>query len=195
MEVKLLTPECFIKEMENNALIAFNYEEAQTAKAELSNSIKLGYESILEHITLTYSIRGLSRACLHELERHRHNIALSVENTRCTLRKQLENELWVETLADRLLPCQRDLLYYVVKLAKISDYSNDELIYYLPEFWPTNLTLTASIRELRYIIKLHTVPAELNEFRILAYSLYEAVPEEYRCLLEDCVYRAQNCSN
>lgn len=196
MEVKLLTSSEFIKEMENNAAIAFKHDgEAQTAKEELSKSIKLGCESILEHITLTYSVRGLSRVCLHELEQYRHNIALSVESIRRTLRKQLEDEQWVMSLEDKLFPCQRDLLYHLLKLATISDYCNDELMYYLPEFWPTTLTLTANIRELRHIIKLHTLPAELNEFRILAYSLYEAVPEGYRYLLEDCVYRVQKCSD
>lgn len=193
MEVKLLTSPEFIKDMENNAAVATltchaNAEKPYVAKEVLGRIIKAGHESILEHITLTYSVKGLSRACLQELSRHRH-ISLSVESTRHTLRKQLENEQWVESFADKLLPCQRDLLYYAVKLAKISDYGNDELKYYLPEFWPTNLILTSNIRELRHIIKLRTNPAALNEFRVLAYSLYEAVPEEYRYLLEDCVYR------
>lgn len=52
--------------------------------------IKAGHESILEHINLTYSIKRISRALLQEVSRHRH-ISLSVESTRHTLRKQLEN--------------------------------------------------------------------------------------------------------
>ena len=68
-------------------------------------------------------------------------------------------------------------------------YPDDELKYLLPEFWPTNLILTSNIRELRHILTLRTNPAALNEFRVLAYSLFEAVPEEYKYLLEDCVYR------
>ena len=196
MEVKLLTSTASIKDMENFAAIAALTCHANTEKPYVPNEvlrriIKAGHESILEHITLTFSVMGLSRACLQELARHRH-MSLSVESTRHTLRKQLDNEQWVESLADRLLPCQRDLLYYLVKLAKISDYSVDELKYYLPEFWPTNLILTSNIRELRHILKLRTSPAALNEFRVLAYSLFKAVPKKFRYLLEDCVYREKS---
>ena len=165
-----------------------NADKNFVPKEVLMRAIRAGHEATLEHITLTYSVKGLSRACLQELSRHRH-ISLSVESTRHTLRKQLEDEQWVESLADKLLPYQRELLYYSANLAKISDYGNDELKYYLPEFWPTNLILTSNIRELRHILTLRTNPAALNEFRVLAYSLYEAVPEDYRYLLEDCVYR------
>ena len=193
MEVTLLTAPASFKDMENFAALAAltchaNAEKTYIPQEVLCRIISKGHESILEHITLTYSVKGLSRACLQELSRHRH-ISLSVESTRNTLDIRLDNEQWVESLADKLLPCQRDLLDYLVRLANISDYSVDELKYYLPEFWPTNLILTSNIRELRHIIKLRTNPAALNEFRVLAFSLFEAVPEEYRYLLEDCVYR------
>ena len=193
MEVKLLTPTEYIGIMERNAAIGHltchaNADKEFEPKEVLTRAIKAEHETTLEHITLTYSVKGLSRACLQELARHRH-ISLSVESTRHTLRKVLENEQCVESLADKLLPCQRYLLSYLVKLTKISDYTDDELKYYLPEFWPTNLILTSNIRELRHIIKLRTNPAALNEFRVLAYSLFEAVPESFRYLLEDCVYR------
>ena len=193
MEVILLTSPASIKDMENFAALAYltchaNAGNHYVPHEKLERAIKDKHESVLEHITLTYSVKELSRACLQELSRHRH-ISLSVESTRHTLRKQLENEQWVESLSVKLLPCQRHLLYYLADLAKISDYSNDELKYYLPEFWPTNLILTSNIRELRHILTLRTSPAALNEFRVLAYSLFEAVPEDYRYLLEDCVYK------
>ena len=193
MEVTLLTSPASIKDMEHFAALAYltchaNADKPYIPQEKLQRAIKAGHESILEHITLTYSVKELSRACLQELSRHRH-ISLSVESTRHTLRKQLENEQWVESLSVKLLPYQRDLLYYLVNLAKISDYSNNELKYFLPEFWPTNLILSSNIRELRHILTLRTNPAALNEFRVLAYSLFDAVPEEYRYLLEDCVYR------
>ena len=87
MIVKLLTSQQTLHEMEHNAALAAltchantdnmnneGYEPAQT----ISNIIKAGHESVLEHINLTYSIQKLSRACLQELSRHRL-ISLSVE--------------------------------------------------------------------------------------------------------------------
>ena len=192
MEVKLLTSPYSLNEMEKFAALAHLTCHASTDYSYvphevLAQRIEDRDEAVLEHITLTYSVKGLSRACLQELSQHRH-ISLSVESTRYTLDIRLDNEQWVESLADKLLPCQRDLLDYLVRLANISDYSVDELKYYLPEFWPTNLILTSNIRELRHILDLRTNPAALKEFRVLAYSLYEAVPESFRYLLEDCVY-------
>ena len=65
--------------------------------------------------------------------------------------------------------------------------SNDELKYYIPEFWPTNLVMTANVRELRHIVSLRTAPAALKEFQDLARKFVETVPERFRYLLEDCV--------
>ena len=192
MIVELLTNEKHIEDMEKFATLAAltchaNTDREFVASEVLARIIKAGHESILEHINLTYSVKGLSRACLQELARHRHT-SLSVESTRHTLRKYLKSEQWIEDLADKLLPIQRDLLYYVSRLAEVSDYTNDELKYYLPEFWPTNLVLTSNVRELRHILNLRTAPAALKEFRDLARAMYEAVPEQYKYLLKDCVH-------
>ena len=93
MEVELLTSTSTIEEMERNAALATLTCHANTNRdyvpsEVLGRIIKAGHESILEHITLTYSIKGISRALLQELARHRH-ISLSVESTRHTLRKFL----------------------------------------------------------------------------------------------------------
>ena len=196
MKVELLTLPMSLKKMEYIAALAALTCRGNTDKVfvpcqVLARIIKAGHESILEHINLTYSVKGLSRACLQEVARHRH-ISLSVESTRHTLRKHLENEQWMEHLVEGKRPAQRDLLYDLVNLAKIFDEDNDELKYFLPEFWPTNLILTSNVRELRHILKLRTAPAALKEFRDLARAMYEAVPETFRYLLRDCVYEEKN---
>lgn len=197
MEVKLLTPECFIKEMENVAALAAltcraNTEREYIPREVLGRIIKAGHESILEHITLTYSVKWLSRACLQEVARHRH-ISLSVESTRHTLMKRLKDAEWHNKMWEACPKrCAGIVQHLLEVIAGYGDIPNDELKYYVPEFWPTNLIMTGNIRELRHILKLRTSPAALNEFRVLGYSLYEAVPEEYRYLLEDCVYREKS---
>ena len=206
MNVTLLTSPTSFKDMENFAALAAltchaNTEKPYVPQEVLGRIIKRGHESILEHITLTYSVKGLSRACLQELARHRH-ISLSVESTRHTLKKQLAGDVKdfdspligkeVPTLAFDGEKCDFPELFVEIlrETAKTHpEIPNDELKYYLPEFWPTNLILTVNIRELRHIIKLRTAPAALTEFRDLAHALFDAVPEEYRYLLEDCLYK------
>ena len=201
MIVELLTNEKHIEEMERAAALAALTCHANTnrefvAAEVLDRIIKAGHESILEHINLTYSIKGISRALLQEVARHRH-ISLSVESTRHTLKKYLEGEGGLMRLY-ALIPAKyhtalQDFLY----TAKgSSDMPNDELKYYLPEFWPTNLVLTSNVRELRHIMNLRTAPAALKEFRELARAMYEAVPEQFKYLLKDCVHNeADNDTN
>ena len=200
MKVTLLTPPLFIMNMERNAAIGHltchaNADKEFEPKEVLTRAIKAGHETTLEHITLTYSVKGISRAVLQELARHRH-ISLSVESTRHTLTKNATREFIEKHFPyssgkfgsiDSLKYAEAE--HFITLAENYPALSDDELKYFLPEFWPTNLILTSNIRELRHILKLRTSPAALKEFRSLAYSLYEAIPEEYRYLLEDCVYR------
>ena len=192
MNVKLLTSTQSIQDMERFAAIANLTCHANTDKefvpAEvLKRVIKRKHESILEHINLTFSIQGLSRACLQELARHRH-LSLSVQSTRHTLRKQ--------TLRTDDVEYACDIDEFKLKLAAMvaefirqhPDMSNDELKYYIPEFWPTNLILSTNIREFRHILDLRTAPNALKEFRDLARSMFNEVPEQFRYLLVDCVH-------
>jgi len=242
MEVKLLTtPEQF-SAMEYNAAYAMlichaNTEKLQSEKPRefLKRAMKAGHESVLEHITLTYEVNNLSRACLQELARHRH-ISLSVESTRHTLKKIFTDDnkliqqaqniekntmlslslISLNGFIKSVLPEFKEIdtenkkgfirldiallaiLRYMSTNGKAvqqdgslnenSSVSNDLLKYYLPEFWPTNLILTANIRALRELIKKRTNPAALKEFQVLARKFVEAVPDEFKYLLEDCVH-------
>ena len=190
MRVELLTSEKHIEDMERFAALAALTCHANTDREfipseVLGRIIKAGHESVLEHINLTYSIRGISRALLQEVARHRH-ISLSVESTRHTLKKYLDRVMYLYAMIPaKYHTALQDFLY----TAKGSpELSNDELKYYVPEFWPVNLVLTSNIRELRHILNLRTAPAALKEFRVLARAMYEAVPDEYKYLLKDCVH-------
>ena len=212
LNVKLLTSTQSIHDMEHFAALAALTCHANTDKMSnedylpsdtLKNIIKAGHESILEHINLTFKIEGLSRACLQELARHRH-ISLSVESTRHTLLKKLYGS-WEElnsALIGKKVPklefknINLDLRKWIICfLEKICyqypEMTNDELKYFLPEFWPTNLIITLNVREFRHILKLRTAPAALKEFRILARSMFHEVPDEFKYLLQDCVHEEE----
>ena len=119
-----------------------------------------------------------------------------MESTRHTLKQQLMQELAVVILPESM---DKELKQLTVAYGLLlSDYvnnhpdiHNDQLKYCVPECLVTNLVLTANISALRHIIKLRTAPAALREFQQLAHALFEAVPEEYRYLLKDCVYKEE----
>ena len=133
--------------MERNAAIVAltcrgNADKEHVSSEMLMRILKAGHESVLEHITLTYRVRGISRALLQELARHRY-ISLSVESTRHTLKKQLEDIKFFYELREEYLSLARGFAIFAVTTPEVS---NDELKYYLPEFWPTNLVLTVDVR-------------------------------------------------
>ena len=214
MEISLLTKRSSLEDMETFAAFAAltchaNADKPYIPSEVLKRIIKAGHESILEHITLTYSVKGLSRACLQELARHRH-ISLSVESTRHTLKEKLQaytggKQIYTTEYAKDITMnfpegtgIEMDeigFLRLIFEVLKGIDLPEDQLKYFVPECLTTNLVLTANVRELRHIIELRTAPAALKEFRILAYALFEAVPEEYRYLLEDCVYKESEDSH
>lgn len=191
MHVKLLTSPEFLQEQENNAVKAMlichaNEDKDVNNQEALSRIIRLGHESILEHINLTFRIENLSRACLQELARHRH-ISLSVESTRHTLRKQI-NTMPIE--------CSNGNYSYLSKFNREfrefanahPDMPNDELKYFIPEFWPTRLILTLNVRALRWLLKLRSEPVVLKEFRVLVRKLFNAVPDKFKYLVEGCLH-------
>ncbi len=203
MDVELLTSPASIEDMEKFAAIGAltcrgNADKDFVASEVLSRIIKAGHESILEHINLTYSIKGISRALLQEVSRHRH-ISLSVESTRHTLKKYLLSDSVkhypvlkipaVDAITQQEYDIVSEYLHILGDIARYKpDFPNDELKYYLPEFWPTNLVLTSNVRELRHILNLRTAPAALKEFRDLARAMYEVIPEQFKYLLKDCVH-------
>lgn len=199
MYVELLTHDVSFAHMVINATKAALTTRANSAKIYdykmddckklLENIIQLGHESVLEHIVLTYKIQDISRGLLQELARHRH-ISLSVESTRYTLKKKLDNVNFMCAFMDKLSPLEYQIFAaYLHAIAPDFDtLSNDELKKGLPEFFPTSLVLTLNIRELRHILKLRTAPQALKEFRDLALEMFDAIPGEFDYLVEDCIY-------
>ena len=225
MEVKLLTTPKHLAAMEHYAAYAMLTCHANTEKLAdearrsfIEKAIRAGHESILEHITLTYKVNNLSRACLQELARHRH-ISLSVESTRHTLKNKLDKTINDDESIKIFVPMNvsftdKDFTkgiflpfvvpnfpnnmieFQIITLAALAELcepeiTDDELKYYLPEWWPTNLIMTANIRELRHIVRLRTSPAALGEFQALALSFVSALPDDFKYLLEDCVYKEE----
>ena len=201
MNVTLLTSTESFTDMERFAALAALTCHANTEKEfipadVLKRIIKAGHESILEHINLTYSVRGITRALLQELARHRH-ISLSVESTRHTLRKNINKDFIKANFPYETGSYGLDYWKYVeaIHFLHIAEGNyfknshNDKLKYLLPEFWPTNLILTSNIRELRHILNLRTAPQALREFRDLAHELFNVVPEQFKYLLQDCIHQ------
>ncbi|PAF49732.1 thymidylate synthase, flavin-dependent [Helicobacter sp. 13S00401-1] len=155
------------------------------------------HKSTLEHLVYNFDIKGISRACLQELARHRM-ANLSVKSTRYTL-KELRKE---EGFLDSKDGLERATKYIVltnnpeidkaslealenIKKLLDSGLPNDIAKYSLPECYKTSLVWSINARSLQNFLELRTSKNALWEIRNLAFKIYEALPEEHKYLFVD----------
>ena len=158
---------------------------------------KYKHSSTLEHLVYTFYIKGISRAVLQELARHRV-ASLSVKSTRYTLKElkseepfSIENLKRVEkyvvlTKNESVNSAIINSLNGLQNLLK-SGISNDIAKYALPEAYKTELTWTINARSLQNFFSLRTSKSALWEIRELAYLIYENLPDKHKYLFKDFV--------
>lgn len=152
---------------------------------------KFKHASTLEHLSYNFYIKGISRACLQELARHRMT-SLSVKSTRYTLKELKESgevdyaKFLVFTgneMVDNASKVALDNLQSILQ----SGVSNDIAKYCLPESYKTELTWSINARSLQNFLHLRSSKDALWEIRDLANAVFNALPEDHRYLFEDCM--------
>lgn len=84
-----------IKPGEDRTAPVLDFMAEQTAKhwKLVKQVLDSGHQSIAEHISFTFAIEGISRACSHQLVRHRAGIVFSQQSQRYVEIKENYNEL------------------------------------------------------------------------------------------------------
>ena len=158
---------------------------------------KFKHASTLEHLSYNFYLKGISRALLQELARHRM-ANLSVKSTRYTL-KELKNES--EFKKGDFENASRYIVLTgneIVDNAGISALENlrqilqtpislDIAKYCLPECYKTELSWSINARSLQNFLSLRTSKSALWEIRNLANLIYEALPDEHKFIFENCL--------
>lgn len=134
---------------------------------------RAGHTSVLEHVTVTFRIFGISRACSHQLVRHR--LASFVQESQRYTKIDLSREWYVvpPTIAES------DDIYdfFVEHMERCGDAYQSALDagikpenarYLLPEATKTNLVVTMNLREFESFYKLRSDKAAQWEIRELA---------------------------
>lgn len=154
---------------------------------------KFKHASTLEHLAYNFYIKGISRACLQELARHRMT-SLSVKSTRYTLKELKDSgdidysKFLVFTENEVVDNASKKALDNLQKILQ-SGVSNDIAKYCLPESYKTELTWSINARSLQNFLHLRSSKDALWEIRNLADTILEALPEDHKYLFEDCIQR------
>ncbi|MEJ1487196.1 MAG: FAD-dependent thymidylate synthase [Candidatus Sedimenticola sp. (ex Thyasira tokunagai)] len=166
---------------------------------------KFKHSSTLEHLVYTFYIQGISRALLQELARHRI-ASLSVKSTRYTL-KELKDakpmdpynnedvgEYCVLTGNSEVDLAVGIALQNLQRLIR-TGVPNDIAKFAVPDAYKTELTWTINARSLQNFLSLRTAPSAMWEIRLLAYDIFDALPEDHKYLYAECVHNQDEAAS
>lgn len=156
--------------------------------------LESGHTSIAEHVNMTFTIEGISRACSHQLVRHRH-CTFSQQSQRYVEIKEDVNELRKLYMMDKdkLMTVLEKYfvsvnhLTYVAYLDSLTHYLQavekgvkpEDARYFLANAAKTNLVMTCNLRELMHICELRLCTRAQEEIRIMCNLIVKQVEKEY----------------
>ena len=144
--------------------------------------IDAGHDSVLEHPSATFEICGISRACSHQLVRHRL-ASYSQESQRA-----VQRDLYREYVTPPSIARDTDALYVYDTAMYEAHCRYHELLkagvpledarYVLPAATPTTIVMTANLREWRHILELRLPKFAQAEIRHMAGLILELLHEQ-----------------
>lgn len=156
----------------------------------MKNAIKSGHTSVLEHCTFTFAIEGISRACSHQLVRHRfispsqqsqryvkmdgfdYVIPDSIANSDVDIYygEDIDGSEVTRTLKEEYEALMYDISQFY-EFAIANGIPKEDARMVLPNACTTNLVITANARELIHFFGLRCCTRAQKEIRTLAESM------------------------
>lgn len=144
-----------------------------------------GHHSVFEHIYFTFKIEGISRACSHQLVRHRHcsftqrSQRYCSEDGFCAVEPKSISDIDEKGGYTDLL-CEIETHYIELTSCGVP---NEDARYVLPNACETSLYLSCNLRELIHICNERLCVKAQWEIRELVQKMVELVPEELQFML------------
>lgn len=157
----------------------------------LMHALASGHDSVLEHASFTFSVEGISRACSHQLVRHRM-ASYSQQSQRYVMMDGFEY-VTPTSISGSSIPLSVRHLYddmmrrlQQVYLGMIeAGIPEEDARYILPNACKTNIIVTMNARELRHFLSLRLCTRAQWEIRQLAEKMLDCVREVAPALFED----------
>ena len=169
--------------------VSYDMPEPDEDLKALGHALASGHESVLEHASFTFAIEGISRACSHQLVRHRM----------ASYSQQSQRYVKMDKFSTVVPPTIRDASddifneYYSLMIAIANTYASfiergipeEDARYILPNACKTNLIVSANARELRHIFSLRCCERAQWEIKQVAEMMLALVREVAPTLFED----------
>lgn len=182
---------------------SFNRPNTKTARNEdyLKNILDQGHFSVLEHSSVTFLVRGVSRALLTELTRHRH-LSFSVVSQRFVDYSETEPVIppalegdpagvqYLTNSYEMAVASYTKLVDYLTRVQGLKrKQAREAARAVLPNAAPVDMVVTGNLRAFRDVLgKRHHVAADaelqvfagliLGHLRDIAPNSFQDVPEE-----------------
>ena len=157
--------------------------ELKTREAFVRARIRNGEENLLEHAFVKLEIRGISRACLQQLVRHRYHVVYSVESQRYVDQTQagyvIPPSIKGNLAAEQAFITSCEIALQTYKSLVNIGIKKEDARFCLPEAMKTNLQITYNFRGLRHLLRMRLDPKAQWEIRELAREIKRVVVEKY----------------
>jgi len=152
---------------------------------------KNGHHSVFEHIWFTFKIEGISRACSHQLVRHRQASYTQRSQRYCTeYTTQPVVPPSIAAKPDALNEYRKAVQYakqMYAKLVDIYDIPREDARYLLPNAMGTELYFSCNLRELMHIANERLCSRAQWEIRMMVQLMVEQVdPALQKYLVPKC---------
>ena len=150
---------------------------------------KNGHHSVFEHIYFTFKIEGISRACSHQLVRHRHCSFTQRSQRYCS------EEVFSVVRPPSVIEADRTGIYDVQMCSASAGYAelqqlgipNEDARYILPNACETELYLSCNLRELIHMANERLCKRAQWEIRELVQQMCDLVdPSLHFMLVPKC---------
>ena len=172
-------------------------------KEYLTNLLKVGHGSVLEHASFSFLFFNVSRVFTHELVRHRAGTAMSQESLRFVRPEEIK--FWIPSILKQVVgePYVSDRIKEVLekvtsthkrmgKLAGIDKMKFEDkkkltsaLRRILPQGMSTAILFTMNLRAVRHIVQMRTSPHAEEEIRIVFDKVAKIMQKECPILFSD----------
>jgi len=163
----------------------------------VQNRIREGHESIIEHASATFEISGLSRACSHQLVRHRL-ASYSQESQRYVEMADPEFVVPPDVAAD---PAAREIwdrfmdnLAETYRQLRARGIRKEDARFILPNATATRIVVSMNYRSLRHFFAVRCDPAAQWEIRAVALEMLRLVHKRAPAVFQDLYDRFAGAS-
>lgn len=192
MEIKLLqiTPDCE-KLIEKIGRLCWKSEDKTTEDSFypfIQNLIRKNHESVLEHAVVTFKIEGISRACSHQLVRHR--IASYTQKSQryvdeSNFKYIIPEKIKESGIATRIFEEAMELNKVQYKVLRDLEFRSEDARSILPNAIATEIVMTMNFRSLRHFLKERLSSGAQSEIKKLAAIILNIMIEKAKTCFED----------